>query len=83
VDRDVVERVRRAVYDTFASHGRVPGTRRIGELAAVGEAEVKEAVAELAARRQLALDRSGNIVMAHPFTTLNLGFSVMGERNLW
>ena len=66
MNRDVVERVRRAVYDTFASQGHVPGTQRIGELAAVGEAEVKEAVAELAARRQLALDRSGNIVMAHP-----------------
>ena len=83
MNRDVVERVRRAVYDTFASQGRVPGTQRIGELAAVGEAEVKEAVAELATQRQLALDQSGNIVMAHPFTTLNLGFSVMGERNLW
>ncbi len=23
-----------------------------------------------------------NVVMAHPFTTANLGFSVMGERNL-
>ena len=83
MNRDVVERVRRAVYDTFASQGRVPGTQRIGELAAVGEAQVKGGVAELAAQRQLALDRSGNIVMAHPFTTLNLGFSVMGERNLW
>ena len=29
------------------------------------------------------LDQSGNVVMAHPFTTVNLGFSVMGERNLW
>ena len=83
MNREVVERVRRAIYDTFASQGRVPGTQRIGELAAVGEAQVKGGVAELAAQRQLALDRSGNIVMAHPFTTLNLGFSVMGERTLW
>ena len=83
MNRDAVERVRRAVYDTFASQGRVPGTQRIGELAAVGEAQVKEAVAEFSAQRQLALDQAGNIVMAHPFTTLNLGFFVMGERNLW
>ena len=52
-------------------------------MAAVDEAQVTEAIAELAAQRQLVLDQSGNVVMAHPFTTLNLGFSVMGEKTLW
>ncbi|HXL19536.1 MAG TPA: organomercurial lyase [Streptosporangiaceae bacterium] len=80
---DVVERVRRAIYDTFADQGRAPTRRRIQDMAAVDEAQVTEAIAELAAQRQLVLDQSGNVVMAHPFTTLNLGFSVMGEKTLW
>ncbi len=42
-----------------------------------------KAIAELAVQRHLALDQYGNVVMAHPLTTANLGFSVMGERNLW
>lgn len=83
MDRDVVERVRRVIYDMFASQGRAPSRDQIRELAAVDDAYVDVAVAELATQRHLALDQSGNIVMAHPFTTLNIGFSVMGERNLW
>jgi hypothetical protein len=83
VDHDVVERVRCAIYDTFASHGHAPSRQQIRDLAAMDEAQVNEAVAELAAQRHLMLDQSGNVVMAHPFTTVNLGFSVMGERNLW
>lgn len=83
MDHDVVERVRRAIYDTFASQGHAPSRQQIQDLAVVDEAQVNESVAELAAQRHLALDQSDNIVMAHPFTTANFGFSVMGERNLW
>lgn len=72
--------MRRASYDTFAGQGHAPGTEQIRELAAVSEAQVQEAIAELAAQRQLALDQSGSVVMAHPFTSVNLGFSVMGDR---
>jgi hypothetical protein len=83
VNHDVIERVRRAIYDTFAGQGYAPSRQQIRDLAAVAEAQVNEAVAELAAQHHLALDQSGNVVMAHPFTTVNLGFSVMGERTLW
>jgi Alkylmercury lyase len=83
VTDEVVERVRRAIYDTFASQGHPPSRQHIQDLAAVDEAQLNEAAAELAAQRQLVLDQSGNIVMAHPFTTVNLGFSVMGEKTLW
>jgi hypothetical protein len=83
MDQDLVERVRRAIYDTFATQGRAASRHQIRVIAAVDDAQVDEAVAELATQRHLALDRSGAIVMAHPFTTVNLGFSVMGERNLW
>jgi len=67
VTDEVVERVRRAIYETFASQGHPPSRQHIQDLAAVDEAQVNKAVAELAAQRQLVRDQSGNIVMAHPF----------------
>lgn len=83
MSHDVVEHVRRVIYNTFAGQGHAPSSQQIRDLAGVDEAQVNEAVAELAAQRHLALDQSGNVVMAHPFTIVNLGFSVMGERKLW
>ncbi|MCB9424844.1 MAG: hypothetical protein H6527_07175 [Actinobacteria bacterium] len=38
---------------------------------------------ELAAARHLVLDADGRIVMAHPFSAVPLGFSVMGSSTLW
>jgi hypothetical protein len=40
-------------------------------------------LAELAATRHVVLDATGAIVMAHPFASVPLGFSVMGEHTLW
>jgi hypothetical protein len=37
----------------------------------------------LAAARHLALGSDGEITMAHPFTAVPLGFSVMGRDTLW
>lgn len=74
VNHDVVERVRRAINDTFAGQGYAPSRQQIRDLAAVAETQVNEAVAELAAQHHLALDQSGNVVMAHPFTTVNRPF---------
>jgi hypothetical protein len=34
VNHDVVERVRRAIYDTFAGQGQPPSRQQIAELAA-------------------------------------------------
>jgi hypothetical protein len=40
-------------------------------------------LASLAAARHLALGSDGEITMAHPFTAVLLGFSVMGRDALW
>jgi hypothetical protein len=77
------EDLRLAVYRAFAETGRAPGS---GELAAelgVEAAEVAAGLAELARGRHLALGDQGQIVMAHPFSAVPLGFSVMGARTLW
>jgi hypothetical protein len=80
---DVNERVRRAIYDSFASDGRCPSRAQLPALVGVSREQVDAALTELAAARHLALDVSGEVVMAHPFTSMNLGFSVMGEKTLW
>jgi len=77
------EDLRLAVYRAFAATGRAPGH---GELAAQLGASVQEVAAglgELARGRHLALGAQGQILMAHPFSAVPLGFSVMGARTLW
>jgi hypothetical protein len=56
VVNDVVERVRRAIYDTFARQGRVASRDEIRNLAGVGDTQLTEAVADLAAHHHLVLD---------------------------
>jgi hypothetical protein len=77
------EDLRLAVYRSFAGTGRGPDD---GELAAqfgVGASEAAAGLAELARDRHLVLGDHGQIVMAHPFSAVPLGFSVMGARTLW
>ena len=72
------EDLRLAVYRAFAETGRAPDA---GALAAQLGAEASEVVAglsELARGRHLALGDRGEIVMAHPFSAVPLGFSVLG-----
>ncbi len=80
---DVHERVRRAVYDSFAVHGRAPRRAELSALASASEGDVQAALSSLAVNRHVVLDASDEVVMAHPFSSVNLGFSVMGARNLW
>jgi hypothetical protein len=77
------EDLRLAVYRAFAETGRAP---HADELAAEFGAEIPAVTAgleELARARYLVLGDRGEIVMAHPFSAVPLGFSVMGHRTLW
>jgi hypothetical protein len=67
------EDVRLAVYRSFATTGRAP------ELGSLDDAALRE----LHAHRHVVLDDDGRIVMAHPFSAVPLGFSVMGRKTLW
>jgi hypothetical protein len=80
---DLTERVRRSIYDAFARSGRCPGRTELPARLGASQVEVDTALIELADARHLALDTDREVVMAHPFTSTNLGFSVMGERTLW
>jgi hypothetical protein len=85
IGEDRTEDVRLAVYDHFARTGGAPS---IGELAAYtgqSEAGVRVALAALHDHRDVVLDPEDRdrIVMAHPFASIPLGFSVMGASTLW
>ncbi|GAB2621190.1 organomercurial lyase [Nocardioides ginkgobilobae] len=49
----------------------------------VSRDEVAAELQALAEQRHLALDADGEVAMAHPFTAVPLGFSVMGDDALW
>ena len=77
------EDLRLAVYRGLAATGRAPSRDDLVDLLGVDRAGVDDGLRRLAALRHLALDAAGGIVLAHPFATVNLGFSVMGRDTLW
>jgi Alkylmercury lyase len=77
-----LEELRLAVYAAFAD-GRPPRVAGLAAAAGVPVAEVRSGLDELAQQRHLALGPDGEIAMAHPFTSVPLGFSVMGRSTLW
>jgi hypothetical protein len=78
-----IEDLRLAVYRAFAETGRAPGADELAGHFGAGARVVAEGLEELARTRHLVLGDQGQIVMAHPFSAVPLGFSVMGARTLW
>ena len=77
------EELRLAVYREFAETGRAPQADALARQSGSDVAAVTSGLAELARARHLVVDDAGQIVMAHPFSAVPLGFSVMGTRTLW
>jgi hypothetical protein len=78
-----IEDVRVAVYSAFAHQGRPPSTGELASELGLTSDQVDSALRDLAAARHLVVDGDGRIVMAHPFSAIPLGFSVMGSSQLW
>lgn len=77
------EDVRVALYQGFVTDGRCLTDAALARVTGIPAADVPAALARLAVARHLSLDPAGGVVMAHPFTTRNLGFSAMGQATLW
>jgi hypothetical protein len=77
-----VEDLRVAVYD-HCRQGEVPRVAGLATELSTTQEEVGTGLATLAAGRHVALGPDGEITMAHPFTAVPLGFSVMGRDALW
>jgi hypothetical protein len=78
-----LEDLRLAVYTTLASTGRAPEIEALATSLGASAEDIAAGLRELAAARHLALDADGRTVLAHPFATIDLGFSVKGTRTLW
>ena len=78
-----LEDLRLLVYDNFCRLGRVPSKSEMARDLGCTDAEVTDGLGKLARQRHIALSADGEIVMAHPFSAVNLGFSVMGRDTLW
>ena len=78
-----LESLRLAVYRAFARDGRAPQNRVLAQQLGTDPAGIEAGLRALATARHLVLDAEGRIVLAHPFASIPLGFSVMGARTLW
>jgi hypothetical protein len=79
------EDVRLAVYAHFAETGAAASVAELAARTGADAAQVRDALAWLHDHRDVVLDPDDRerIVMAHPFASVPLGFSVMGARTLW
>ncbi|MGH3506366.1 MAG: organomercurial lyase [Nocardioidaceae bacterium] len=75
--------LRLRIYAKLAATGLAPGVAELVEDSATSPDDVRAALRRLAEQRHVVLDRDDAILMAHPFATLPLGFSVMGTSTLW
>ncbi|MFI1396098.1 organomercurial lyase [Streptomyces sp. NPDC020681] len=84
-DEERTEDVRLTVYEGFARAGRAPGTAELADRTGLTPAQVRQAFQRLQRSRDIVLDPKDDerIVMAHPFSAVPLGFSVMGSHTLW
>jgi alkylmercury lyase-like protein len=78
-----IEELRLRVYHSFAETGLPPSTRDLATGLTVDLDIVDASLRELAGARHIVLDHAGRIVMAHPFASVPMGFSVMGRETLW
>ena len=78
-----IERVRVEVYRGYAEQGHPPSRAALEAATLLSPAEVEHALTALAATRHVVLDDAGRIIMAHPFASIDLHFSVKGSHTLW
>jgi hypothetical protein len=77
------EDVRLQVYRSFADRGVAPTIDELASTLGGSQVEMRRALHRLAADRHLVLAADDSILMAHPFASIPLGFSVMGRQTLW
>ncbi len=78
-----LEQLRLAVFRGFASTGKCPTQSELASNFGVTEGHVVEGIHQLATQRYIVIDAESNVLMAHPFSSIPLGFSVMGKTTLW
>lgn len=77
------ESIRLEIYNSFAKTGCSPSVKELAATLSLTESKVKEGLEALARDRHIVLNENLDVVMAHPFSSVPLGFSVMGKSTLW
>ncbi len=77
------EQLRVMVYRSLAESGAAKTVDEMAKAVGCEPSEIQLGLSELARQRHLVIDEHFNIVMAHPFSSVPLGFSVMGKSTLW
>ncbi len=77
-----LEALRQMIYRVFAATGESPTFEQLQD-EFMDRDLIRAGLRDLAERKLLALGEGDQIVMAHPFSTVPMGFSVMGEHTLW
>lgn len=75
--------VRFSIYNSFAKDGVAPTVNGLAEQTSSTISEIQFVLQELAAARNVVIDEQHRILMAHPFSSIPLGFSVMGPNTIW
>jgi len=71
------------VYRRFAETGLEPTADWLVAELATDDVTVRSALRHLAEQRHVVLGKDDRILMAHPFTSVPMGFAVMGDHTLW
>jgi hypothetical protein len=77
------EELRLRIYHSYVEDGAAPSTRDLAHDLMVGPERVDAGLRDLARDRHIVVDHAGRSVMAHPFSSAPMGFSVMGRETLW
>lgn len=79
----MIKELRQIIYKSFADHGVAPSINEISEFFELSVEEAKNLLIQLAETKHIVLNENFEILMAHPFSSIPLGFSVMSEKTLW
>jgi DNA-binding transcriptional MocR family regulator len=78
------KQVRIHVYTQFITTGRAPTTEEVAQALSCSRSEVQAAYQRLAAGKALVLQKSGEVLMAEPFSAVPTPFTVeVGTRTWW
>ena len=79
----LTKEIRLFVYKQFGDLGTAPSISQISSYFDISEDQVRDELLKLAEARHIAINDEFEILMAHPFSSIPLGFSVMGANTLW
>jgi hypothetical protein len=78
-----LEDLRLTIFRRFAENAPVGEPAALAETLGWSEGAVRAGLQALATARHVVIDDDDRVLMAHPFASIPLGFSVMGRSRLW